>query len=176
MPENELFADLHSLSRDILTIGLAGFAVCSRSSPASPSTSPGPCAPLAQKTTEIAKGNLDVDLPAVRGTDEVCELSRSFHDMRNALKDYIANLTETTKAKERMESELKIAKNIQMTFCPSASRPSRTSAASTCTRPWNRPREVGGDLYDFFLLDDSTCSSPWATSRARACPPPCSWP
>ncbi|NMC51029.1 MAG: HAMP domain-containing protein, partial [Desulfovibrio sp.] len=118
VPEAELFADLHSLSRDILTIGIAGFVILFAVIAAISIRITRPLRTLAEKTTEIAKGNLDVDLPAVRGTDEVCELSRSFQDMRNALKDYIANLTETTKAKERMESELKIAKNIQMSFLP----------------------------------------------------------
>ncbi len=155
VPENELFADLHSLSRDILTIGLAGFAVLFAVIAGISIHITRPLRALAQKTTEIAKGNLDVDLPAVRGTDEVCELSRSFHDMRNALKDYIANLTETTKAKERMESELKIAKNIQMSFLPKRFPPFPDIGRFDLHAALEPAREVGGDLYDFFLLDDS---------------------
>jgi sigma-B regulation protein RsbU (phosphoserine phosphatase) len=155
VPEAELFADLHSLSREIVTIGLAGFAFLFAVIAAISIRITRPLRALAQKTTEIAKGNLDVDLPAVRGTDDVCELSRSFQDMRNALKDYIANLTETTKAKERMESELKIAKNIQMSFLPKRFPPFPDIGHFDLHAALVPAREVGGDLYDFFLLDDT---------------------
>ena len=36
-------------------------------------------------------------------------------------------------------------------------------------------REVGGDLYDFFMLDDGGCSCWWATSPARGCRHRSSW-
>ncbi|QLA20758.1 SpoIIE family protein phosphatase [Desulfolutivibrio sulfoxidireducens] len=155
VPEAELFADLHALSRDIVTIGIAGFAILFAVIAAISIRITRPLRALAQKTTEIAKGNLDVDLPALRGTDEVCELSQSFQDMRNALKDYIANLTETTKAKERMESELKIAKNIQMSFLPKRFPPFPDISHFDLHAALAPAREVGGDLYDFFLLDET---------------------
>jgi len=155
VPEAELFTDLHALSRDIVTIGIAGFAILFAVIAAISIRITRPLRALAQKTTEIAKGNLDVDLPALRGTDEVCELSQSFQDMRNALKDYIANLTETTKAKERMESELKIAKNIQMSFLPKRFPPFPDISHFDLHAALAPAREVGGDLYDFFLLDET---------------------
>ncbi|MDQ7831608.1 MAG: SpoIIE family protein phosphatase [Desulfovibrionaceae bacterium] len=155
MPEKELLADLHILSREILTIALAGFALLFAVIAAISIRITKPLRALAEKTSEIAKGNLDVDLPTATGGDEVGELSRSFHDMRNALKDYIANLTETTKAKERMESELKIAKNIQMSFLPKRFPPFPDIGRFDLHAALEPAREVGGDLYDFFLLDDS---------------------
>ncbi len=155
MPEQELLADLHILSREIITIALAGFALLFAVIAAISIRITKPLRALAEKTSEIAKGNLDVDLPPATGGDEVGELSRSFHDMRNALKDYIANLTETTKAKERMESELKIAKNIQMSFLPKRFPPFPDISRFDLHASLEPAREVGGDLYDFFLLDDS---------------------
>jgi sigma-B regulation protein RsbU (phosphoserine phosphatase) len=155
MPEKELLADLHILSREILTIALAGFALLFAVIAAISIRITRPLRTLAEKSSEIAKGNLDVDLPTVRGSDEVGELSRSFHDMRNALKDYIANLTETTKAKERMESELKIAKNIQMSFLPKRFPPFPDISRFDLHAALEPAREVGGDLYDFFLLDET---------------------
>lgn len=155
VPENELLADLHVLSREILTIGAIGFALLFAVIAAISIRITRPLRALADKTAEIAKGNLDVDLPAPKGRDEVDALSRSFSDMRNALKDYIANLTETTKAKERMESELKIAKNIQMSFLPKRFPPFPDIGRFDLHASLEPAREVGGDLYDFFLLDDS---------------------
>jgi sigma-B regulation protein RsbU (phosphoserine phosphatase) len=155
VPENELLADLHTLSREILTIGAVGFALLFAVIAVISVNITRPLRALAEKTSEIARGNLDVDLPTLTGGDEVGVLSRSFSDMRDALKDYIANLTETTKAKERMESELKIAKNIQMSFLPKRFPPFPDISRFDLHASLEPAREVGGDLYDFFLLDDS---------------------
>ena len=46
------------------------------------------------------------------------DLSRSFEEMRVSLKEYISNLAASIKARERLDSELKIAQNIQMNFLP----------------------------------------------------------
>ena len=60
-------------------------------------------------------------------------------------------LEETTTAKERIESELRIARNIQMSMVPHEfpSRPELDLYASMIPA-----REVGGDLYDYILQDD----------------------
>ena len=66
-------------------------------------------------------------------------------------------LEKTTKAKERIESELRIARDIQMSMVP------RTFPAFPDRRDIDLhaaivpAKEVGGDLYDFFLQDDRLC-------------------
>ena len=63
-------------------------------------------------------------------------------------------LADTTTAKERIDSELRIARDIQMSMVP------RTFPAFPERRDIDLhaaivpAKEVGGDLYDFFLLDD----------------------
>ena len=63
-------------------------------------------------------------------------------------------LADTTTAKERIDSELRIARDIQMSMVP------RTFPAFPDRRDIDLhaaivpAKEVGGDLYDFFLLDD----------------------
>jgi len=69
---------------------------------------------MAETTAAIAIGNLETELPPVKSGEEVRRLAESFHHMQTSLKQYIRQLTETTAAKERMESELKIAHDIQM--------------------------------------------------------------
>ena len=61
------------------------------------------------------------------------------------------NLEETTAAKERIESDLRIARDIQMSMVPSMfpNRPDLDIYASMTPA-----KAVGGDLYDFLLLDD----------------------
>ncbi len=154
IPEDDLFADLTELHRDVVLIGAGGFTALLLLVVLIASAVTRPIRLLARKTIEIAKGNLDVDLPVVSRSDEVGDLSRSFHEMRRALKEYIANLTETTKAKERMESELKIAKNIQMSFLPKRFPPFPDIGAFCLHAQLEPAYEVGGDLYDFFLLDE----------------------
>jgi len=154
MPEDELLADLHALSRDVLLIGLAGFALLFLVVAGISLSIARPIRELASRSREMAGGNLDVELPSRASTDEVGELTRSFDAMREALKEYIANLTETTRAKERMEAELKIAHTIQMNFLPKRFPPFPDVHSFSLHAVLEPAREVGGDLYDFFLLDD----------------------
>ena len=153
-PEDELFADAQRMGRNILLIGVVGFiglfliivlisAVVTR-----------PIRALARTTAEIARGNLDIKLPLVQSHDEVGELSYAFENMRVALKEYIAGLTEATAARERLESELKIARTIQMSFLPKHFPPFPEQAEFDLYARLEPAKQVGGDLYDFFLLDD----------------------
>ena len=111
---------------------------------------------LARTTTEIAKGKLDVILPQGQSNDEVGALTASFKNMQLSLKEYITNLKETTAAKERMESELKIARTIQMSFLPKRFPPFPEKKEFDIYSTIVPAKEVGGDLYDFFLLDEET--------------------
>ena len=60
-------------------------------------------------------------------------------------------LEETTSAKERMESELRIARNIQMSMVPSVFPDIKGLDMYASMTP---AKEVGGDLYHYLLLDD----------------------
>ena len=102
----------------------------------------------------------DVGIPAgiealpQQSKDEIGKLAESFINMKRRLQGYLNDLRETTAAKERIESELKIAHDIQMsmvpkTFPPFPDRPELDIYATLVPA-----REVGGDFYDFFLIDD----------------------
>lgn len=154
IPENELFADIRTLNRTVLIIGAAGFTLLLLVVVAISRSITRPLHSLVRTTAEIARGNLEVRLPAVRTRDEVQVLARSVDEMRKALKEYIANLTETSRAKERIESELKIARAIQMNFLPKHFPPFPEQSAFDLFAALEPAREVGGDLYDFFMLDE----------------------
>ena len=68
-----------------------------------------------------------------------------------ALKVAYDQLEETTAAKERMESELRIARNIQMSMVPSVFPDIKGLDMYASMTP---AKEVGGDLYNYLLLDD----------------------
>src|SRR5688572_11845227 len=112
-----------------------------------------PLRDLASSATQMAKGNLDAALPAVSSNDEIGALNRTFHHMRDSLKEYILNLEITTREKERHESELKIARDIQMHLLPPDRADARPPAAYHLAAALIPARQVGGDLYDHFLVD-----------------------
>jgi sigma-B regulation protein RsbU (phosphoserine phosphatase) len=111
---------------------------------------------LSKSTEEIAQGNLDTELTKIPRSDEVGRLSRSFRRMRDSLKLHILELQEATAARQRMESELAIAAQIQQATLPSAEAAiDPRYSVSTLLQP---ARVVGGDLYDFFhVADERIC-------------------
>jgi sigma-B regulation protein RsbU (phosphoserine phosphatase) len=154
IPKQEMYADISFLNQSVLLIGAVGFSILFLVVVGISRSITRPLHSLVASTREIARGNLDVNPPRVRVNDEVGELTQSVDSMRLALKEYITNLTETTKAKERIESELKIARNIQMNFLPRQFPPFPDREEFEIFAALEPARHVGGDLYDFFLLDD----------------------
>lgn len=154
-PEEELFAGIHTLSREILIIGVLGFLLLVVTISIIASTITRPLKRLDETTREIAQGNLDAELPVTGSNDEIGRLAHSFGEMKTALKEYIANLAATTAAKERIESELKIARTIQMSFLPKRFPHLPEKDCFEIYALLEPAKEVGGDLYDFFLLDDT---------------------
>ncbi len=153
-PKDELMADIARLNRIVLFLSLGGFlfilavvVLISRSITR-------PLRELSAATREVAEGNLDVVVPAIRSRDEVGTLAESFDYMRRSLKEYIRELTETTAAKERIESELKIAREIQMGILHKIFPPFPERAEFDIYAMLEPAREVGGDLYDFFFVDE----------------------
>ena len=67
------------------------------------------------------------------------------------LQDAYGKLEETTKAKERIENELRIAREIQMSMLPSVFPHRRDVDLYAMMTP---AKEVGGDLYGYVLIDD----------------------
>jgi serine phosphatase RsbU (regulator of sigma subunit) len=117
-----------------------------------------PLTALSKTTEDIAKGNLDIALPPVKSGQELKRLSSAFDNMKFALKDYIRNLAETTAAKERIESELRVATDIQMSMLPRTFPPFPDRKEFDIFAMMEPAKEVGGDLYDFFLVQpDKLC-------------------
>jgi sigma-B regulation protein RsbU (phosphoserine phosphatase) len=109
---------------------------------------------MAKATEHIGAGNFDIELPPVKTGDEVGRLSEAFSFMRESLKEYIGELTEATASRERMESELKIAHDIQMGILPKKFPPYPERTEFDIYATIKPAREIGGDFYDFFFVDD----------------------
>lgn len=88
-----------------------------------------------------------------RYRDEVGRLAASFLYMRDKLSDNIKQLVQETSDRERFKSELNIARDIQMGLLPKPL-PARTLEHIDLYAAIQPAKEVGGDLYDYFLLPD----------------------
>jgi sigma-B regulation protein RsbU (phosphoserine phosphatase) len=101
-----------------------------------------------------------LDIPAEikalpeKSKDEIGKLAESFIEMKQTLQRYLKDLKETTASKERIESELKIAHDIQMSMVPKTFPPFPHRKEFDIYATLVPAREVGGDFYDFFFIDD----------------------
>ncbi len=153
-PRGELMADVTRLSAAVLLLGLAGFAALLAVIAAIAGTITRPLRELAAATRGVSGGTLDFALPPARRGDEVGELAAALAYMRDSLKTHIRELTEATAARERMESELAVARKIQAGMVPGELPPFPGGERLDLCAILEPARQVGGDLYDFFALDD----------------------
>ena len=113
-----------------------------------------PLRSLADQTDTIAKGNFDQILPDDNRTDEIGRLSHSFAGMQQSLIRYVDQLKETTANKAAIESELKVASAIQLSMLPQIFPPFPERKDIDLYASMIPAKEVGGDLFDFFLRDE----------------------
>lgn len=112
-----------------------------------------PIRKLAGMSRQLAAGNLEVQLESIKGRDEIQEFAQAFNKMVVDLKHYITDLTSATRAKEAVESELRIARQIQESLLPRVFPPFPDRVEFELYARIIPAREVAGDFYDFFFLD-----------------------
>jgi phosphoserine phosphatase RsbU/P len=112
-----------------------------------------PLANVTEMTKRIAGGDFTQRIE-IAAKNEIGTLAASFNEMTRRLNESIKYLRETTAAKERIESELKIAHEIQMSMVPKIFPPFPDRPEFDIFATLVPAKEVGGDLYDFFIIDD----------------------
>ncbi len=85
--------------------------------------------------------------------DEVERLYKSIRQMESDIFDYIDDLTYVTAEKERIGAELSVAKTIQASMLPCIFPPFPGRHEFDIYATMTPAKEVGGDFYDFFLID-----------------------
>ena len=113
-----------------------------------------PLQKLATQTEAIASGNFEMELPVGGRTDEIGQLTQSFDNMQHSLVSYIEELKKTTTLKATIESELKVASDIQMSMVPRIFPAFPNRKDIDLYASMTPAKEVGGDLYDFFVQDE----------------------
>ena len=94
-------------------------------------------------------GNLEIHTG-----DEIESLAVIFGAMEQDISEYIRNLTAVTAEKERIGAELNIASQIQSGMLPNIFPPFPERREFDVIASMKTAKEVGGDFYDFFLIDD----------------------
>ena len=110
-----------------------------------------PIVEFSQAAMTMAKGNFKARLPEVKTQDELLVLRNSMAYMQQSINEYISELKTTTASNERYESELNIAREIQMSMLPQNFPVRDDCDLYAMVQP---AKEVGGDLYDFIEVGD----------------------
>ena len=114
----------------------------------------GPLDLLTKKVVSMDGGNLDVQIDIHTG-DEVEKLGNAFNHMAAKIREYVRNLEKVTEEKERIRAELVVASSLQSNMLPSAESELEGIKEVELWAEMTPAKEVGGDFYDFFPVDDS---------------------
>ena len=110
------------------------------------------------KDSELVSGRLSEDLSGPKAfaarMNEIGELSDGFIGLMDEIDDHVANIEKMTEEAGRIGAELDLAARIQSAALPSTFPAFPDRGEFDLHASMDPAREVGGDLYDFFLIDD----------------------
>ena len=112
--------------------------------------------PIRKLTNEVKKtdgNNLDFNWNPETG-DEIETLAHSFQSLTKRMKEYINDIQVITSERERIEAELDLSARIQSSMLPSIFPPYPDRSEFDIFATMTPARQVGGDFYDFFMIDD----------------------
>lgn len=91
---------------------------------------------------------------SIPNKDEIGLLAASIDRMETEICDYVENLTKITAEKERIGTELALATRIQENMLPNIFPAFPERNEFDVFASMTPAKEIGGDFYDFFLIDD----------------------
>ena len=153
-PRSELYADIVLLLGVLIILGIIALLLMMALCYKGIRKVVAPVEEFSDVAKKIAHGDFTAELPEIRSKDELRELRDSFEYLQQSLVQYIDELKSTTANKERIESELRIARGIQMGMIPKIFPPFPERDDLALAAKLVPAKEVGGDLYDFFIEDE----------------------
>lgn len=111
--------------------------------------------PIRSLTYEVTKwdgSNLDYRIDLKTG-DEIEDLGNAYNGMIAQIREYVGNLANVTAEKERIRTEIQVASRLQADMLPEVEGVFADRADFMLAASMTPAKGVGGDFYDFFLLD-----------------------
>ncbi len=113
-----------------------------------------PIRKLTESVSEYDGEHWDFQWKFKNEKDETAILAGAFQKMTEKMKEYIANITEITAEKERIGAELNVATKIQADMLPQIFPAFPGRNEFDVYAQMDPAKEVGGDFYDFFMIDE----------------------
>jgi sigma-B regulation protein RsbU (phosphoserine phosphatase) len=145
-PTKNTFAKLNFMQFVIAIVSIIGLLLLFLSCLRIIKTLTQPVTEFSKAAMVMAQGDFNAQLPQIETEDEIKDLHDSFEHMQQSITHYIQELQITTATKERFESELNIARQIQLSMVPTDFPDNERYSVHALLQP---AREVGGDFYDF---------------------------
>jgi sigma-B regulation protein RsbU (phosphoserine phosphatase) len=154
-PEKDLFGELYHATFILILSSLAGFLLILFAVVYITKRLTKPLRQLADAAGEIGKGKFDADLPVMFFNDEVAMLKQSLENMQEELKNYIKQMIKSETYREKIESELRVAKDIQMGLLRNDFDEISGGGHIEVAGRILPARQIGGDFYDYFMVKDN---------------------
>ncbi|MGO4222294.1 SpoIIE family protein phosphatase [Lysobacter sp. TAF61] len=113
-----------------------------------------PLLALASSAGHFAAGEFDWPLPHTTRRDEVGLLARAFDRARSSIKSQLAEIERLARSRQKLESELSIARDIQLAMLPAAPTLHAHGHRLQAHALLQPAKAVGGDFYTFFVRDE----------------------
>lgn len=112
---------------------------------------------IAKLAEQIGSGDFDIPVVDKSGIYEIRQLSNALEKMKISLKEYIANLSNVTKKMDKIRAEMVFASEVQQSLVPANAVPSLLGGRAHFYGILRSAKELGGDLYDYFMIDENHC-------------------
>ena len=109
---------------------------------------------LVEERSKTNTGTAIFEKLTIRSRDEIGALYKSLNHMEKDMNTYVRDLVHVTAEKERIGAELSIATQIQADMLPRVFPPFPERTDFDIYATMTPAKEVGGDFYDFFLIDE----------------------
>ena len=112
---------------------------------------------ISEEASNFTKNNAEIStkLMNIKTQDEIEVMATNIYQMEVDINKYIEDITVITKEKERIGAELSVATEIQTSMLPSVFPAFPQYKEFDIFASMTPAKEVGGDFYDFFLIDDN---------------------
>lgn len=131
-----------------------------------------PIVTISNEAETFTKNNRVISnkLGKIKTKDEIQNLSEKFLEMEIGINEYIDNLQIVTAEKERIGAELNVATKIQADMLPDVAKEFNDSKHFDIFASMTPAKEVGGDFYDAFMIDDDHIAMVMADVSGKGVP------